>query len=235
VEQRVVTKPIQSHETSWTIIEGAANGSAEARERFAELYAPAVKAYLCKRWEGSPRIASVEDAVQDVFIACFKPGGVLDRVDRNRAGGFRAYFYGAARKTALHLERALDQYETHHTASDFDADRVKADEASLSEVFDRAWAQSIVHEAMFLYRERAAGLGGREMQRIEILRLRFDEGLPIREIATQLNLPPELAHKEYARARRDYRTVLEDVVASHYPGSEDNLDERCREVMLLLG
>ncbi len=228
-------KPTQDRETSWTIIESAARGSAEARERFAELYGAAVKAYFCKRWEGSPRISSVEDAVQEVFVACFKPGGVLDRVDRNRAGGFRAYFYGAARKTALHLERALDQNEKHHTASDFDTDRMRADEASLSQVFDRAWAQSIVQEAVFLYRERAQGMGGREMQRVEILRLRFDEELPVREIAAQLGLAPELVHKEYARARRGYRAVLEDVVAAHYPYSGEDLEERCREVMRLLG
>ena len=230
-----MTKPPKDRETSWTIIESAAGGNAEAREQFAELYAPAVKAYLCKRWEGSPRIASVEDAVQEVFVDCFKPGGILERVDRNRAGGFRAYFYGAARKTALHLERALDQNVKHHAASDVDVDRVRADEATLSQVFDRAWALSIVQEAVFLYRQRAQGMGGRELQRVEILRLRFEDELPVREIATQLGLSPELVHKEYARARQGYRAVLEDVVAAHYPQSEDNLDERCREIMRLLG
>ncbi len=68
-----------SLETSWTIIECAAGGNAEAREHFAELYAPALKAYFCKRWERTPYIASVDDAVQDVFVDCFKSDGVLSR------------------------------------------------------------------------------------------------------------------------------------------------------------
>ena len=83
--------------------------------------------------------------------------------------------------------------------------------------------------------ERAPGFGGREVRRVEILRLRFEKGLPVREIQEQLEMTPELAHKEYARARKSYRAVLEDVVAAHYPGARDDLAEMCREVMRLLG
>ena len=222
-------------ETSWTIIERAARGDAEARDRFASIYAPALQAYFAKRWRGSPYSASVEDAVQEVFVDCFKPGGVLDRADRVRDGGFRAFFYGVARTTAMRCEAVHRKQAARGTASAFDPDRVLADDASLSKAFDRAWAQSIVREAVLVYRERARTFGGREEFRAEILRLRFEAGQPIREICKQLDLTPELAHQEYTMARRGFQKVLEDVVSAHYSTDSTDLRERCREVVRLLG
>src|SRR5215510_9260970 len=77
--------------TCWSLIEGAAAGNADDRARFAHRYAPVVRAYLCARWRGSPHLQDVEDAVQEVFIACFREGGVLARADPTRGGGFRPY------------------------------------------------------------------------------------------------------------------------------------------------
>ncbi|MBK8268830.1 MAG: hypothetical protein IPK83_11220 [Planctomycetes bacterium] len=33
----------------------------------------------------------LDDAVQDVFLECFRPDGALDRLDVHRPGGFRAF------------------------------------------------------------------------------------------------------------------------------------------------
>ena len=55
------------------------------------------------------------------------------------------------------------------------------------------------------------------------------------EIAKELDLTPELAHKEYARARKGFRTVLEDVISAHCAVDEGDIGEQCREVLQLLG
>ena len=89
-----MTQQTTDRETSWTIIEGAANGSVEARERFVELYTPALEAYLRKRWQQSTYIGSVDDAVQEVFLECFREHGVLAKADPLRPGGFRRFLLG---------------------------------------------------------------------------------------------------------------------------------------------
>ncbi len=221
-------------DTSWTVIQAAAEGDADARERFAALYTPALQAYFRKRWQHNPVIAEVADAVQEVFVDCFKPSGVLERADRNRDAGFRAFFYGVARTTAWGFERAHATKLDRDSQGGLDAEEMPADGDELTKVFDREWARSVVQEAAFVHRQRAETVGGRELLRVEILRLRFEGGQPIREIASQLKLTPELAHKEYSRARKSYRIVLEEVVSAHYPSDGTAVGERCREVLRLL-
>lgn len=217
--------------TRWSIIEGAAAGDAEARQRFAALYSPALRAYFCERWRSSPCIESVDDAAQEVFVDCYKPAGALERADRRRRGGFRAFFYGVAQIVALRFERAA--HRDRDRAERLNADQVTADEDSVSRVFDRAWARSIVQEAVLLHTQRAQLLGERARLRVEILRLRFEEGLPVRAIAERLDLAPEVAHREYARGRASYRKVLESVVRTHY-GDGIDIEEQCCEIMRLL-
>ena len=67
--------------TCWTLIHDAADGNANARDQFARLYDPVIRAYLGNRWKHS--LHSVDDAVQDVFVELFKPGGALGKVDVN--------------------------------------------------------------------------------------------------------------------------------------------------------
>ena len=93
--------------TCWSLIRDAAGGIDQAKEDFALKYEPVLRAYLGARWRGSPRIADLEDAVQEIFVECLKEGGVLERVDPDRGGGFRAFLYGVARRVAL-------RYETGH-------------------------------------------------------------------------------------------------------------------------
>ncbi len=76
--------------TCWFLIHGAAAGRKEDRDTFGQRYEPVIRAYLGARWRGTPRIEELDDAVQEVFVECFREGGVLDRVDSGRPGGFRA-------------------------------------------------------------------------------------------------------------------------------------------------
>src|SRR4051794_37515406 len=92
--------------TCWTVIRGAARGDARDRDDFARRYEPVVRAYLTARWRSSGRLGWLDDAVQEVFVECFRRGGALDRVEPDRPGGFRAFLYGVVRIVALRAESA---------------------------------------------------------------------------------------------------------------------------------
>ena len=68
-------------ETCWTLIRAAAAGEEEDRSVFAHRYLPVVRSYLGVRWESSVLRSQLDDAVQEVFLECFRRGGVLARVD----------------------------------------------------------------------------------------------------------------------------------------------------------
>jgi hypothetical protein len=58
--------------------------------------------------------------------------------------------------------------------------------------------------------------------------------LPIREIAPRVGLEPSVAHHEFARARKEFRTALNQVVAYYRPGSADDVERECEELLHLL-
>ena len=67
---------------------------------------------------------------------------------------------------------------------------------------------------------RAAQLAGAAAaHRVELLRLRFHDGLPIREIARRWNCNADAVHRDYARTREEFKAALSEVVSYHYPGS----------------
>ena len=63
-----------------------------------------------------------------------------------------------------------------------------------------------------------------------LLRLRFHEELPIREIAARWQEDPARLHHEYATARDEFRTALRAVVAFHQPGPASCLDSACENL-----
>jgi RNA polymerase sigma-70 factor (ECF subfamily) len=216
--------------TCWTLIRAAAGGSAQPREEFARRYAPVLRAYLAARWRGSPLLQDVDDAVQDVFVECLRPGGALARLDPSRDGGFRAFLYGVARNVAL-------RRESRRPAPDGAAalGAIPDDHSSLSRAFDRAWAKAILREAARVQEERARALGERALRRVELLRLRFHEDVPIRDIARRWGVEAAGLHHEYATARDEFRAALLDVVAFHHAGDPGAVEEECRKLLALLG
>ena len=97
------------------MIRAAAGGDAVARDLFATRYAPVVRAYLAARWRHSHFVRELDDAVQEVFLACLQPEGLLDRADSDR-GEFRPFLYGAVRNIARRVESApaarSEQFQT---------------------------------------------------------------------------------------------------------------------------
>ena len=101
----------------------------------------------------------------------------------------------------------------------------------LSQVYDRAWAKSVVREAAERHSALASQRGESALRRVELLRLRFHEGMTIREIARLWGLDAAPLHHEYARARQEFRSALRDVIAFHHPGSPENVDSECAELL----
>lgn len=217
-----------SDATCWTLIGAAAGGDAAARGDFARRYQPVARDYFATRWQTSPLRATVDDAVQDVFVECFKPGGVLGRVSESPPDGFRPFFHGVLRNVARRHE------EKHRPAVPLSDDQ-PADESSLGKAFDRAWARSLLREAGRVQAELAAG-DERATRRVELLRLRFQEGLPIRDISARWNADAAKLHHEYATARDEFRAALARVVAFHTPAATaPQVDAACRDLLASLG
>ncbi len=220
--------------TCWTLVYNAAAGDRPARETFGVRYAPVIRAYLAARWRGSPCADDVDDAMQEAFVECIRAGGVIERADADRPGGFRAFLYGAVRNVALRFEERRARRNVQTPARDIDLGDLPGRDETLSKVFDRALARSIMREAAERQAALAAQAGDGARRRVELLKLRFQEGLPIRDIATLWGADAADLHRQYARARKEFHAALREVVAVHLPASGDRLDAQCAELLALL-
>ena len=78
-----------------------------------------------------------------------------------------------------------------------------------------------------------AGANG-AVRRIELLRLRFEENLPIRRIAELWEEDPVQVHREYARARQEFRDALIAVMAFNCTGTRAHVEAECAEILRML-
>src|SRR5947209_7390013 len=177
--------------TCWTVIRAAAAGCPDDRDELARRYLGVVRAYLAARWRGSALGSERDDAVQEVFVECFRQGGALEAAGAGRVPSFRAFLYGVARNVAR-------RFESRPVRAAGPLPEVAADEDGLSALFERTWAQALMTEAAQRQRRQAGERGPEAVQRIELLRLRFEEGLPIRAIAERWGVPAAGLHRAYA-------------------------------------
>jgi RNA polymerase sigma factor (sigma-70 family) len=219
--------------TCWEVISGAAKGNAAQRAEFARQYEEPIRAYLFARWRSSKN-SLIDDAVQEVFVECFREGGVLQRADPQREGGFRPFLLGVVRNIALRCEEKKLAEINRHAAQPIDAEELISNETSLSKVFDRAWARTIMQQAAVRQRELAAQNGEEALKRVELLRLRFQEGLPTREVAQLWQVDAEYVQREYTKARAEFKAALSDVVAFHRPGTSAEIERECALLLELL-
>jgi len=216
-----------SESTCWTVIRAAAAGSAADREELAKRYVGVVHAYLAARWRGVKLLADRDDAVQEVFVECFRQGGVLEAVETGRVPQFRAFLYGVIRNVAR-------RFESRASRDASPPPEMVADDVSQSRLFDRTWARAIMAEAARLQRQRAAAGTPEALQRVELLRLRFEENLPIRTIAERWNVPAPKLHHAYALARQEFKAALLEVLAFHQQGNAAALEEEAADLLRAL-
>src|SRR5678815_2684455 len=99
-------------------------------------------------WGHSPLRTLVDDATQEVFLECFRPGGALTHFDIERSHGVAAFLRGVVRNVAHRLE--------HAHARDVDRRRRLAIAATASsgagaaEQLDRVWQRDRVAAALDL-------------------------------------------------------------------------------------
>ena len=104
----------------------------------------------------------------------------------------------------------------------------------MARAFDRAWAKTLLKEAARLLAERAKG-DPVAKRRVELLRLRFQDGKPIREIAEKWNEDAAKLHHEYATARNEFREALIAVAQFHAPhATPAAIEETCRGLLEML-
>ncbi|HET6162838.1 MAG TPA: sigma-70 family RNA polymerase sigma factor [Planctomycetota bacterium] len=223
-----------ANSTCWTVIRAAARAdAAPERAEFVRRYAAPIRAYLGARWRGRPRLREeVDDATQEVFVECFRQGGALAKADEERAGGFRAFLYGVARHVALRAEGARPRDAQFSTPGGLDD--LPADEPTLSRAFDRAWAQALVRAAAHRMAEEAARGDAGARRRVELLRRRFSDGAPIRDVAREWGVDAARVHHEYARARDEFRAALFAVVALECGGTAGEVARQCAQLVQLL-
>jgi DNA-directed RNA polymerase specialized sigma24 family protein len=212
-----------SESTCWTVIRAAAAGSAADREELARRYLGVVRAYLAARWRGSALHDDLDDATQEVFVECFRQGGVVETAASGRVPRFRAFLYGVIRNVAR-------RFEGRPLRAVVPLPEVAADE-SQSRLFERTWARTVMVEAAELQRRHASEGGPEAVRRVELLRLRFEEGLPIRAIAERWGDDATRLHRAYALARQEFRAALLEVVTFHEGGDPSEAE---REAMGLL-
>ncbi len=219
-------------DTSWTLIDAAAGGDLPSREQFARIYGPVIKAYLAARWTGTRRASEIDDAAQDVFVECFRRGGVLQRAERERGGGFRAFLFGVVRNVALRCEARQQRGVPAVPISALEEQA--ADQTRSSQIFDRAWATAILRQVA-LQMESAAAVGGAEAQRrVELLRLRFHEGLAIREVAQRWGVDAAQLHHQYSRARAEFRLALLAVLRTLHADRDADLEAEAVQLLAIL-
>jgi RNA polymerase sigma-70 factor (ECF subfamily) len=201
-------------ETHWTVILGAAAGKPGAREEFARRYGSAVRAYLGARWRGTPLAGELDDAAQEVFVDCFKEGGALARVDPDHEGGFRAFLYGVVRNVARRFEQRRAR---SREVEDPEPPEPPASDDSPSRAFDRAWARTIMRLAREIQAANARRDGDEALRRVDLLRLRFEEGRTMRDIAADWGMDGRKLQYEYLKARQEFEAALHEAVRRHYP------------------
>ena len=213
------------------MIRGAAAGNASDRDEFARRYDSVIRAYLGARWRGSALLGQLDDAAQEVFLACFREDSPLAKADPEWPGGFRAFLYGVVRNVARGFEKKLVRSKEQDAGSVFDLDAVQGREEPLSKVFDRAWALALLQQAAMLQATRARG-DDAATRRVELLRLRFQEELPIREIAQRWDADPARLHREYAKARAEFQQSLAEVVSLHQRGTPAEIQGECERLLV---
>lgn len=212
--------------TRWTIIRGAAAGNGPDRAEFARRYASVIRSYFGVRWRGGPLLDEIDDASQEVFVQCFRPDGALDGVDAGSSGGFRAYLFGVVRNVARGVEREWRARRARGAEPAPDLDAAEARDAPLADHFDRAWAAAILRQAA--ERQARAARGNAEAERrLELLRLRFREDLPIREIARLWQEDADRLHRSYRTARAEFLEALTEVVGELHGGSAAEVEAEC--------
>lgn len=222
--------------TDWREIRAAAIGDAGARETFARRYQDFVRDRLQRTPGRSLAPEEVDDAAQEVFVECFKQGGVLAAADPDSLAGFRAFLTGVIDNVARRVHERAAIRRKHLTGAPFDSEQpgVPSCHVTPSQQMDRDWAIELLQAAAAGMRERAERLGPQAKRRVELLERRFHDNQPIRAIAAIWQVDAAVLHHQYAKAREEFRQALLQTMASRRPLAAHELEAECERLLQLL-
>lgn len=221
--------------TDWLAIRAAASGDHNQRESFAHRYDAWVRGRLEQLVGGVFGRDDLDDAVQEVFVECFKRGGVLAAADPERIGGFRAFLNGVIQNVARRLGERAAIRRKHVRDQPIDSSAMPPTAGlTPSQHVDRQWALQMVRAAASVMRERAERLGDSARRRVELLQARFEDGLPIRDIAARWQMRPETLHHQYSRAREEFRQALLQVLGADRALAPAEMEAECQRLLQLL-
>ena len=228
--------------TCWTVIlsarDGAMERANEAMARLCRTYWPPLFAFL-RRQGYAP--ADAEDLVQG-FFERFLGGSFLRDVQRDK-GRFRSFLLASLRHHVANVRR--DQrtqrrggQATHLTLDEPGAlercEAVLHTEAPDEVVFDRVWAETIMHNAAQRLRTEYVGSGRGEL--FEVLRVWLAaEARPgeYARVAPDLGLSEGALAAAVFRLRQRYRQLVREEVA-HTVQSPAEIDEEVRHLLAVL-
>ena len=216
-------------ESSWALIEQAAAGDLKARSEFASKYLPIVRSYLLARWRGKPILHEIEDAVQDVFVDCLRENGALVRAE-DRGEGFRGFLYGVTRNIAQRKEAEYLGQHGRQKGADTLLGTFACNETSLTALFAREWAMTIMRDAMTAQAAHARAKGADAERRVELLQLHFHDDLPIREIAVRWQVDPAWLHHQHEQAKKEFQRAWCEVMGLQQ-ASEPQVAAKWREFL----
>lgn len=224
-----------SEPTRWSLIDAVRRAEPEAERAFVGRYLPVIRAYLAARWGRTPLRDELEDAAQEVMTRCLGPRGALARLEPGHPSGLRGYLFGVTRNVALEFERQRNAARgagSSHARGDGSAQEVEFDEETPSRAFARAYARGVMREARARYLATCQVAGPDAVRRHDLLVLRLEDGVAIRDIAVRWGIDAAVLHHEYARARKDYREALLEAIAEEHPGlGAERLREAAMDLM----
>jgi DNA-directed RNA polymerase specialized sigma24 family protein len=180
-------------------------GERSAQDHFCRRFLPQVRRWLRSRWRGAVLASLVDDAAQEVFLECCRPGGALSRIDRGRRVRIVAYLHGVVGNVAARVERRearqlarRARYRTGWLCRPTDG------EAAIDAVARAALRAAVRAAVQALSLEPATA--GHSLA--ELVQLHFGAAQPVRAIAAAWQLPAARVHALRRRACRRLRRRL---------------------------
>lgn len=198
--------------TSWQLVGLAGTDADGARRAFALRYESFVRRVLAKRWLGTEYGVDFDDAIQDVFVECFKAGGVIEKADPARGASFRTLLFQVTSHVAARFERTRrrDRAHTHDVTP---PDDVPAPDLSGYEAVTREEVSDLVREA---HRRMATHHDAVVRERATLLDRHTCRGESILSIAGGDHAAAARLHREHSKAKKEWKAYLVEVVKGEY-------------------
>lgn len=180
-------------------------GDRRTQDRFCRRYLPQVRRWLQRRWRHGTLRSWIGDGVQEVFLECCRPGGVLDRTAPTPDHAFGTCLRAVVRNVAARIERREARAAACGKPDGSRLRYVEAPAAGGADLID--WPR--------IRAEVAAAIGGLDAEPCvaghslgELLQLWFAAGVPVPEIASRWHERPDTIQKHRRRACRLLRRSL---------------------------